>query len=137
MEAHVELSDTEFEAQFSACSMDPQIFTHEAHLRLAWIHINKYGIDKAIGNVTVQLLNFVESIGAKDKYNITLTISAIRSVYHFMLKSRARSFQSFILENPRLKNNFKDILSCHYKTDIFKSERAKTEYLEPELLPFD
>lgn len=137
METHFELTDTEFKSQFSACTLDPNLFTHEAHLRLAWIHINHYGIDKAIEHVTTQLQRFVESLGAKDKYNMTLTISAIRAVYHFMLTSKTNSFQSFILENPRLKNNFKELLSYHYSTDIFTSEQAKKEYLEPELLPFE
>jgi len=137
MERHFRLSDIEFERQFSICSFDPKIFSHEAHLRLAWIHIRNYGIEQAIEKVTTQLHNFVVSIGAKDKYNLTLTIAATRAVYHFMLKSRADNFQDFILENPRLKNHFRELISCHYKTDIFKSDKAKLEYLEPELLPFD
>jgi hypothetical protein len=137
MEKHVELSDTEFENQFSTCSLDPGIFSHEAHLRLAWIHIHKYGIDRAVENITSQLKDFVESLGAMEKYNETVTISAIRAVYHFVVRSTTNDFPSFISENPRLKNNFKDLLSSHYKTDIFKSTKAKKEYLEPELLPFD
>lgn len=137
MEKHFALNDNEFENQFSTCSLDPIIFSHEAHLRLAWIHIHKYGIDQAIENITAQLKDFVESLGVGDKYNKTVTISAIRAVYHFMLKSATNDFQSFITENPRLKTNFKDLLSHHYKTDIFKSAQAKKEYLEPELLPFD
>lgn len=137
MKTHFELTDTEFEAQFSACSFDAKLFTHEAHLRLAWIHIYHYGIDRAIEHVTIQLQNFVESLGVRDKYNTTLTIAAIRAVYHFMIKSKTSNFQDFIAENPRLKNNFKELLSHHYTTNIFTSEKAKAVYLEPELLPFD
>jgi len=137
MEKHFELTDTEFENQFSTCTLDSSIFTHEAHLRLAWIHIHKYGIDKAIENIRFQLQVFVESLGASDKYNETVTVSAIKAVYHFMLKSAATDFQQFISENPRLRDNFKELLHCHYTTDIFKSEQAKRKFLEPELLPFD
>src|SRR5688572_21591954 len=106
MEKHFELTDIDFEHQFSTCSLDPKIFSHEAHLRLAWIHIYKYGIDKALENVTTQLQKFVDSLGARDKYNTTVTISAVRAVYHFMLKSNTDNFQTFITSNPRLKNNF-------------------------------
>jgi len=134
---HVELSDDEFEKQFSACTLNPQIFTHEAHLRLAWIHIHKYGINSAIDNICYQLQNFVAVIGASDKYNATVTIGAIRAVYHFMLKSRTDNFQAFIDENSRLKNNFRELLGYHYTTDIFNSEQARINYLDPELLPFD
>ncbi|HTJ48522.1 MAG TPA: hypothetical protein VL443_03630 [Cyclobacteriaceae bacterium] len=134
---HFELSDNEFEEQFSACKLNPHIFTHEAHLRLAWIHIHKYGINGAIDNICSQLQNFVKSIGASDKYNATVTVAAIRAVYHFILKSKTDNFLSFIDENPRLKNNFRELLGYHYTTDIFKSEQARVTYLEPELLPFD
>ena len=137
MEKHFELTDKEFERQFSTCTLDASNFTHEAHLRLAWIHIHNYGIDKAIENITSQLQDFTKSLGASDKYNKTVTISAIRAVYHFMVRSQRTDFKSFISENPQLKFNFKELLSTHYSTDIFKSERAKREYLEPELLPFD
>ena len=137
MENHHELTDLEFEAAFSSCILDPTIFTHEAHLRLAWIHITRHGIDTAIEHVCSQLTAYVAHLGASEKYNKTVTIAAVRAVYHFMLKSTAESFPAFIHENPRLKNNFKELLGYHYTTDIFNSAEAKKKYLEPELLPFD
>lgn len=137
MESHVELSDKAFAIQFAEGTLDPKLFSHEAHLRLAWIHIRQSGVEKAIEIINKQLFDFVNALGAGDKFNQTVTTAAIRAVYHFILKSNTSSFQEFILENPRLKNQFKDLLFSHYKTDIFKSEKAKREYLEPELLPFD
>ena len=137
MEKHQELSDNQFEEQFSNASLDPAIFSHEAHLRLAWIYINKYGIDQAIENISAQLQQYVESLGVKDKYNATVTIAATRAVYHFMLRSDTKHFYRFMAENQRLKFNFKELLSHHYTTDIFRSENAKNEYLQPDLLPFD
>jgi len=137
MEDHFQFSDREFEKQFADCSFPPNLFTHEAHLRLAWIHIELYGIDSAVKNVCNHLKAFVKSVGAEDKYNKTLTIAATRAVYHFMLKSETTNFVDFIAENPRLKYNLKDLMSTHYETDIFNSSIAKKIYLEPELLPFD
>jgi hypothetical protein len=52
MNSHFELSDELFEEQFQNCQLNPALFNHEAHLRLAWIHITKYGIDKAIENIS-------------------------------------------------------------------------------------
>ena len=137
MKKHLELSDSEFERQFINCELNPEIFTHEAHLRLAWINIKKYGIEEAENNVQNQLQKFVGFVGAKDKYNTTLTLAAIKAVYHFMLRSDSGSFQEFIAEFPRLKYKFKELMSCHYGFDIYNSEKAKTSFLEPDLLPFD
>ncbi|WP_350287274.1 hypothetical protein [uncultured Croceitalea sp.] len=137
MEKHFELSDTEFEHHFSNCSLAPTDFSHEAHLRLAWIHIHNYGIAQAEKNIQNQLQRFVEFVGAKDKYNTTLTLAAVKAVYHFMLKSDANTFKDFIAEFPRLKYNFKELMACHYGFDIYHSDQAKTQFLKPDLVPFD
>lgn len=131
------MTDLEFEQQFANHQIDPAIFNHEAHLRLAWIHIDKYGVETAIANSCSQLKSFVQFLGVSEKYNETVTIAAIRAVYHFKLKTATKSFQDFIVENPRLKNNFKELLDQHYKIDIFNSAKAKKRFIKPDLLPFD
>lgn len=137
MENHFKLSDFDFEKMFNSCELNPSDFTHEAHLRLAWININKYGIEQAEKNIQNGLQKYVEFVGAKDKYNTTLTLAATKAVYHFMLKSKSDSFKNFIMEFPRLKHNFKDLMACHYGFDIYNSDKAKMEFLEPDLIPFD
>jgi hypothetical protein len=137
MENHFSLSDVEFEKQFESATFDPKLFNHEAHIRLAWIHLRKYGIERAVVNVRKQLIEFVEILGAKDKYNETVTVAAIKTVNHFMKRSDTNNFKEFVDENPRLKFQFKELLSFHYRTNVFISELAKKEFLEPDLLPFD
>lgn len=137
MKTHFNLSDREFERQFAQCTLDPAIFNHEAHLRLAWIHLKKSDVETAIDTVCRQLAAYTQALGARDKFNKTLTVAAVRAVYHFMLKSNPATFQDFITVFPRLKSNFKELLGYHYGVDIYHSEQAKREYLEPDLLPFD
>lgn len=133
----MQLIDQDFEEEFYACSLDPKLFSHEAHLRLTWIHINKYGIDKALSNIPNQIKRYVASLGAQDKYNETVTIAGVKAVYHFALRSETNNFSDFILENKALLEDFKGLLLTHYKTNIFESDHAKRTFLEPELLPFD
>lgn len=137
MEKHFELSDKEFVQQFNDCTLNPEIFSHEAHLRLAWINIHQYGIEQAETNIQYQLQQFVAFVGVKDKYNTTLTIAAIKAVFHFMLKSQSNNFKDFIVEFPQLKNNFKGLMSSHYSFDIYHAAAAKNNYLAPDLLAFD
>jgi hypothetical protein len=136
MSIHFDLTDAEFELAFKERTLDPTLFTHEAHLRLAWIHVRQYGVEHAIENINQQLLQFVDYVGARDKFNKTVTVAAIRAVNHFINKSKSESFADFIQEFPRLKYNFKELLAFHYGYEIFKSEKAKKEYIEPDLLPF-
>lgn len=133
---HYQLSDTEFEKQFEACKLDPTLFSHEAHLRLAWIHINNYGIQKAKENIQEQLKSFVTHLGAIDKYHKTLTIIAVQAVCHFMQKSDTNNFKDFIKEFPQLQNDFKSLIDSHYSFDIFSFNEAKSKFIAPDLKPF-
>lgn len=137
MNSHTILSDDQFELYFSKCELAPELFSHEAHIRLAWIHITRYGIDQAVTNIQSQLKAYTKYVGAEDKYNVTVTVAACRAVYHFMLKTDSNSFIEFINKNERLLTHFKQLMEAHYTTNIFESIRAKEAYLEPELLPFD
>ena len=133
---HYQFSDREFESQFEQAIFDAKLFNHEAHLRLAWIHIRKYGVEKAVENITMQLKNYTEELGVKEKYHETVTVAAIRAVNHFIAKPSDDCLKGFISEHRRLKTNFKDLLDQHYRTDPFASDKARKEYMEPDLLPF-
>lgn len=137
MEKHFELSNTEFVQQFIDCKLDPHLFTHEAHLRLAWINVQQNGKEKAETIIQSQLQNFVASVGAKNKYNATLTVAATKAVAHFMARSTTDNFRDFILEYPQLKYNFKELMQAHYSFDLFESVEAKAAYITPDLIPFE
>lgn len=134
--AHFSLSDEVFEQQFADTSLAPQLFSHEAHLRLAWIHIQKYGKDQATANVCNQIQRFDRTHGDGTMFNKTVTIAAVEAVAHFMRKIEAVDFSGFIAQAPRLRNNLKDVVAQHYSWNIFTDPAAKADYLEPDLLPF-
>ena len=134
MNNHIYLSDNQFEKEFEACTLPPSLFSHEAHIRLAWIHIRKYGVDTAVENICNQLQQYVIQAGASDKYNITLTIAAIKIVNHFVEKSNSDDFLEFITEFPLPITGFKELVAAHYnKVDIFKSLAAKSTFWEPDI----
>ncbi|MBN4077552.1 hypothetical protein JYT25_00200 [bacterium AH-315-C20] len=132
-----ELSDDIFEEQFRTCQLDPVLLTHEAHLRLAYIHISKYGEARAIQNLCLQIGVFDRTHGEGIKYHETITVVAVKIVQHFMNRTSAVNFDGLLKEFPRLKTNFKDLINQHYSLDLFKHPTAKIEYLEPDLSPFD
>ena len=137
VKSHYDLSNEQFERQFESRSLDASLFTHEAHLRLAYIHITNYGLKQAEKNISNQIKNYVAKLGAEDKYNETVTIAAIKAVYHFMKRSDAEIFPEFIKLHPQLIYNFKGLLMSHYTTDIFNSQLAKQQSIEAELAPFN
>ena len=131
------LSDNEFERQFALATLDPTLFTHEAHLRLAWVHINKYGEAQATQNICSQIQQFDRIHDKGRKYNTTVTIAAVKIVNHFINKSDRNNFTEFIQDHPRLINSFLELIKSHYSIDIFNDEEAKLKYVEPDLSPFE
>lgn len=136
MQSHHELNDQEFEAVFAASTLDPSLFSHEAHLRLAWIHIKKYSLEQAEENIQTQILRYVKHLGAEDKYHTTITIAAINAVNHFLKRSKTEDFKAFIAENPKLMTDFKALIDSHYSFDVFGSEAARIQYIKPDKQDF-
>ena len=136
MEKHWKLSNDEFEEQFSTCNFRPLWFTHEAHLRLAWIYIIKYGKKLAFEKYRRQLQDFADKYNAEGKYNATVTFASIEIISNYIQNSDAYDFQDFIKEFPQLKTNFKGVLQTHYSGDIFTTKEAKQQILQPDLIPF-
>lgn len=133
---HFQLTDAEFESQFEKGELSPKLFSHEAHLRLAWIYIQKHGEERASEKISREIQQFDRIHGDGTKFNATVTVAAVKMVNHFIQKSTADNFNSFIGEYPRLKTSFKDLLEQHYKMNMFTNEEAKFRFVEPDLLPF-
>jgi hypothetical protein len=58
-------------------------------------------------------------------------------VAHFIKKADGDNFNDFIHQVPRLKYNFKELMACHYQQDIYSADKARKEFVEPDLLPFE
>lgn len=133
---HYALSDTQFAEQFQSQQLDPVLFSHEAHLRLAWIYLNKYGLKLAEEKVCQQIKDYVIHLDAVDKFHFTLTMAAVNAVNHFVQLSNSDNFFDFSLEFPQLKYQFKDLIQSHYSINIFTSEEAKQSFIAPDLVSF-
>ncbi len=133
---HYQYTDDEFEKVFESFKLKPGLFSHEAHLRLAYIHIRKYGREQTEINMCDQIKGYAESLGIYDKFNKTVTIASVKVMDHFMKKAKSKNFPGLMKEFPRLLTNFRDLLSQHYGFNVFADKQAKHEYIEPDLQPF-
>ena len=133
----LELKDDAFEQLFESASFPSEEFNHKNHLRLAWIHLQKYGLDQAIKNVVIQLKDYVNKLGAQDKFHMTLTVAAVHIMNHFKDKASYKDFDICLDEHPILLNDFKKLLLAHYSPNILASNSAKQVYIKPDKLPFE
>ncbi|GLU45060.1 hypothetical protein [Allomuricauda sp. NBRC 101325] len=134
---HLEVSDEQFINDMEQGGFPPNLFSHEAHIRLAWLYLNQFDEKLAIKKTCQTIQNFDKLNGNGTKYHLTLTVASVKVVQYFMKKSKATTFIEFINENPRLNDSFTSLVQQHYGTDPLKIEKTKTEYIAPDLLPFD
>ena len=134
---HSQLGDADFVDSFENGSLQPKLFTHEAHLRLAWIYLQNDDEQDAVEKTCSGIKHFDALHGSGEKFHATITIAAVKVVYHFIKKSKSTTFSDFMEEFPLLKGAFKELLEQHYSSNSLKNQQAKTEYIEPDLLPFD
>ena len=115
-ESHYLLSDEDFARAFEECTLEPTIFSHEAHLRLAWILIRTHGLLPASEMLCKQIMKFDLLHGKGTKFSKTLTLAAARLVHDLQKQSRDRTFMDFIKSNPRLLCDFRQLLAPYTKS---------------------
>lgn len=133
---HLDYSNDQFLLGFSSGNFPPLLFSHEAHLRLAFLLIQKYGARTAADELCHLIRRFDQQHGDGTKFNVTVTVASCKVVFHFMQKASQANFSSLLEEFPQLKTDFLRLLRTHYGFDIFRHPQAKAEYMEPNLLPF-
>ncbi len=136
MPTHFQLNDSDFIRRFADCSFPPEWFNHEAHLRLAYLHLQQYGLETAIENISLQIKRYDAFWTDGKKFHQTMTEAGVKVVNHFMTRSRSTDFVSLLEEFPKLRNQFKSLLESHYSKAKLQGEQGRTTFLEPDLLSF-
>jgi len=137
LEKHWRFSDEVYEQKFRDIKFPPLYFSHEAHLRLAYIHLEKYGLEQSIENMCTQIYDFAIKYGATMKFNATVTYASLQIMYHYMGKGESDSFSDLMKEFPNLLQDFKGEIQQYYSWDVFRSPKAKATIHKPDLKSFE
>ncbi|MCK0131001.1 DNA-binding protein [Flavobacteriaceae bacterium F08102] len=109
-EKHLLLTDHELVSNIKNCELSPVLFTHEAHLRLAYIHLTNYDKATAIESLCSQLAQFDRQCGSGTKFDKKLTEISVEIVDEFIKKNKPKDFRSLICSCPVLKHDFKSLV---------------------------
>lgn len=126
-------ADREFVRRFEACELGPSDFGHRAHLRLAYACLIDQDSSAAVSALRRSLVRFLKHHGiTASKYHETMTRAWVLAVHHFMQKTdAAASADEFMEANPQLLDA--RIMLTHYSADLLFSDRARNEFVEPDL----
>ncbi|MCH6255363.1 hypothetical protein MLD52_02300 [Puniceicoccaceae bacterium K14] len=125
--------DLEFKRLVESCEYPIAAFNHRAHLRLAYVYLSISDSEYSVEQMRRALSRLLQHNGVDpSKYHETLTKSWIFAVYHFMNQSGSSSSADELIDaHPEMLDA--EIMLSHYSAEVLFSEKARKEFVEPNL----
>jgi hypothetical protein len=128
------MNDSEFLRQFEAGQISE--FSHQSHLRMAWIYLRADGFELGSEKIRAGLRHLTEAHGLKitapGKYHETISLFWVYLVQHAItLTPEIDTFEMFITQHDHLLDG--GLLKRHYSPALLKESR--TVWQAPDLAP--
>lgn len=117
---------------FEACSFHPSEFRHYQHLTVALWYVWHLSPDEAIAKMTTGIRRLAETYG-KMGYHETVTLFWLRIVSNFVAAHRPKTSLTAIANALIDSCNDKDLIGQFYSPELLATDKAKTEWVEPDL----
>jgi hypothetical protein len=128
-----ELNDATFLQQFLDHSLASEYFDHIGHLRMAWLMLDKYGLEGGAVKGSQAIKQYATSLGAAEKYHHTISIALFHLMY---FRGLDESWQSFVDNQSDLVHNSLSVLKAHYSEALLFSDDAKQSFQQPDIKAF-
>lgn len=135
METTRHLTDNAFLEAFLTCQLPPAAFNHRNHLRVTWIHLQRYPLEEAIERTCAGIAQYAAHLGAPDRYHRTMTEALIRLMAHAGASNPAHSFEGFLAHAPVFTGDCRALVAEHYSPELLARSEARCGFLSPDRLP--
>jgi hypothetical protein len=128
------LTDAEFLRLFESATLPKKQWTHEAHLRMAYLYLRQTpNIDALLPCIRerIQAYNLAQS--NKNGYHETITVAFLHIVQARMRSGNAQTFLVFKAENPGIFQS--TYLGRHYSEAILFAPEARLTFIPPDREP--
>jgi N-formylglutamate deformylase len=129
----MEWTDDGFLDAFENCSLPASEFDHRGHLRLAWLYLERHPLQEAMQLTCDGIRKYAASLGAPGKFHRTLTEAIVRIMHGRRQLGMEKDFDRFLLNNPDLTENMKEVIGFHYSEKRLSSDDARAIFLPPDL----
>lgn len=150
------MTDDKFLTRFEQCTLARADWTHEAHVRMAWLYVARSetyraarvkvrsGIKKlnaafvAQQNAPCGATRPAEPVAATEEKPATGFHETITTAFVRLVASRSKpgeKFSAFRKRNPDLFDRKLTALLSHYSPEVLFSEPAKAQFVEPDREP--
>ena len=125
---------------FEDASIPREEWKHAEHLIVALHYVSNHDVDTAIGKMRSGILNlladgFKVDLVKEMQYHETITVFWIRTVAAYHASSNGKPIADKIDE--MISRFDKDYLFSYYTREYLFSDKARTEFVEPDLRLFD
>ena len=128
------MDDRDFLCLFHDGYLPGEEFRHRGHLRLAWLVLSRHSRTEAESIIAREIQLFAVAKGASNRYHDTLTRFWVRLVGHVMQNApQAGSIDELLARFPFLLD--KSLPYRHWREETFKSDKARSRWVEPDLVP--
>jgi len=131
------MSDETFVDLFISCKLPSSEWTHEAHIRLAWLMLASLPYDSALDRIRAGINRYNDTVLKKAlAYHETITVAFTRLIAsgreELPLKHTFTDFKSV---HSILFDRTLTALLRHYRRDTLFSPEARAGFVAPDLLP--
>ena len=131
------LSDDEFLSRFEDCQLEPGTFHHADHIRLAWLHIARYGAVEAEQRLLTGIRKMAMHAGVPEKFMHTTTVAWVRLIASATASGpkpcEKSTFTDWIARHPEFLD--KNLLSSYYSVARLQSPAGRAGWIDPDLQP--
>lgn len=133
------MTDAELLTAFEDCSLPLEQWTHQAHVRVAYLYASRHGLRAAIDRMRSSIKKYNIAMNIPDAidrgYHETITQAFMHLVFAANLKTGAyASSQDFCSAHPELLTKY--ALRKFYSREQIMTWEAKAEFVPPDLCPF-
>ena len=134
MLGHTTLTDDEFLAAFEQCRLPKDLWTHEAHVRMASLYLSREPLEDVLSKVSNGIRQYNASLGNVAGYRETVTQAYLLLIASRIGNGGAR-FDDFKRRHPKLFDRKDPILLWHYRKETLDSIEAKEQFVPPDFEP--
>jgi hypothetical protein len=132
------MTDDEFLRAFEACTLTRADWTHEAHVRMAWLYSRREPtLEAAVARMRAGIPRLNAALGTDARlYHETVTCAFGTAVYRRATAPHsAATWPEFRSGHPELFDKNSPLLHRHYDPETLKLDAARLSFVPPDRVP--
>ena len=131
------MDDETFLKAFEDCTLTREEWTHEAHVRMAWLYARR---TDSLENLLEKLRTGIRATNAVLSTDPTLYHETVTCAFGTLIRNRALSpgapdtWPEFQNAHPEFFDRHSPVLHRHYSRELLESDDARLSYLPPDLV---